>query len=120
MSILIAYKRLGILVFSEIPCHGGKKMGNPLKRLRIDNGGEYLSKELKEYCSKHGIRHEKIVFGTPHHNSITKRMNRTIVEKFWCMLKLAKLPKSFWGEAINTVAYLINRSPSVYLDFGIP
>ena len=36
------------------------------------------------------------------------------------MLKLTKLPKSFWGEAINTAAYLINISPSVPLDFDIP
>ena len=36
------------------------------------------------------------------------------------MLKLAKLPKSFWGEAVNTAVYLINRSPSVSLDFDIP
>ena len=35
------------------------------------------------------------------------------------MLKLAKLPKSFWGEAVNTTVYLINRSPSVSLDFDI-
>ena len=36
------------------------------------------------------------------------------------MLKLAKLRKSFWGEAVNIVVYLINRSPSVPLEFDIP
>ena len=36
------------------------------------------------------------------------------------MLKLAKLPKSFWGAAINIAFYLINRSTSVPLDFDIP
>ena len=36
------------------------------------------------------------------------------------MLKLAKLHKSFWGEGVNTAVYLINRSPSVSLDFDIP
>ena len=36
------------------------------------------------------------------------------------MLKLAKFPKSFWGEAINTAFYLINISPSVLLNFDIP
>ena len=95
-------------------------MGNPLKRLRTDNGGEYISREFKEYYSKHGIRHEKTVPGTPQHNGVAKRMNRTIVEKVRCMLKLAKLPKSFWGEVVNTAVYLINRSPSIPLDFDIP
>ena len=77
-------------------------MGNPLKRLRTDNGGEYISKNFKEYCFKHGIMHKKTVPSTPHHNVVVERMNQTIVEKVWCMLKLAKLPKSFWGEAVNT------------------
>ena len=95
-------------------------MGNPLKRLQTDNGGEYISKKFKEYCFKHGIMHEKTVPSTPHHNGIVERMNHTIVEKARCMLKLAKLPQSFWGEAVNTAVYLINRSPSVPLDFDIP
>ena len=61
-----------------------------------------------------------MVPGTPQHNGVAERMNHTIVEKVWCMLKLAKLPKSFWGKAVNTVVYLINKSPSVPLDFDIP
>ena len=36
------------------------------------------------------------------------------------MSKLAKLPKSFWGEAVNTVIYLVNGLPLVPLDFDIP
>ena len=93
---------------------------NPLKRLRTDNGGEYISRKFKEYCSKHGIRLEKTVPGTPQHNGVVERMNQTIVEKVRCMLKLVKLPKSFWGEAVNTTTYLINRSLSIPLDFDIP
>ena len=38
---------------------------NPLKRLRTDNGGECISKEFKEYCSNHGIKHEKKVPSRP-------------------------------------------------------
>ena len=96
IGIPVAYKKSGIPVFSEISCHGGEReTGNPLKRLRTDNGGEYISREFKEYFSKHGIRNEKTVTGTPQHNGVAERMNQTIVEKVWCMLKLAKLPKSF-------------------------
>ena len=86
-------------------------MGNHLKRLRTNNGREYISKEFKEYCLKNGIRHKKTVPGTPQHNDVVERMNQTILEKVRCMLKLAKLPKSFWGEAVNTAVYLINIFP---------
>ena len=97
-----------------------RDMRNSLKHFRIDNGGEYISREFKENCSKHGIRHTKTVLGTPQHNDITERMKWTIVEKIWCMLKMAKLHKPFLGEAVNTAIYLINISPSVPLDFDIP
>ncbi|CAH9088439.1 unnamed protein product [Cuscuta epithymum] len=91
-----------------------------LKSLRSDNGGEYTSHEFKNYCSQHGIRHVKTVPGTPQHNGVVERMNRTIVEKVRCMLKMSDLPKSFWAEAVNTAVYLINRSPSIPLGLDIP
>ena len=51
---------------------------------------------------------------------VIERMNQTIVEKVLCILELAKLPKSFWGEVFNIAVYLINRFPLVPLDFDIP
>lgn len=58
--------------------------------------------------------------GTPQYNGVAERMNHTIVEKVRRMLKMAKLPKQFWGEAARTTCYLINRSPYVPLKFEIP
>ena len=91
-----------------------------LKCLRSDNGGEYTSHEFENYCARHGIRHVKTVPGTPQHNGVAERMNRTIVEKVRCMLKMSDLPKSFWAEAVKTAVYLINRSPSIPLGLDIP
>lgn len=36
------------------------------------------------------------------------------------MIFSANLPKSFWGEAMNTTAYLINRCPSSAINFKNP
>ena len=72
-----------------------RETGKPLKCLGTDNGGEYISREFREYRSKHGIRHEKTVPDTPQHNGVVERMNRTIMEKVRCMLRTSKLPKSF-------------------------
>ncbi|CAA0825182.1 Unknown protein [Striga hermonthica] len=58
-----------------------RQTGKPLKCLRSDNGGEYSSHEFKNYCADHGIRHEKTVPGTPQHNCVAERINRTIMEK---------------------------------------
>ena len=117
---LLHTKRQVFQYFHKFHAMVERETGNPLKRLQTDNGGEYISREFKEYCSKHGIMHEKTIPSISQHNSVAERMNRTIVEKFQCMLKLARLPKSFWGEAVNTVVYLINISPLVPLDFHIP
>jgi transposase InsO family protein len=79
-----------------------REKGKSLKCLRTHNGGEYTSNEFENYCSENGIRHEKTVPGTPQHNGVAERINRIIVKKVRYMLRMAKLPKSFWAEAIQT------------------
>ena len=66
-----------------------------------------------------GIRLEKTVPKTPQQNGVAERMNRTICDRIRCMLSHAKLPKSFWGEAMRTVVDLINLSPSYPLEGDI-
>jgi hypothetical protein len=47
-------------------------------------------------------------------------MNRTLNERARSMRLHAGLPETFWADAVNTAAYLINRGPSVPLEFRIP
>lgn len=47
-------------------------------------------------------------------------MNKTILERVRCMLLGARLPKTFWGEIVNTTIYLIDRSPSSVLNCMTP
>ena len=47
-------------------------------------------------------------------------MNRTIMERARSMRLHAGLPLTFWAEAISTIVYLINRSPSTVLDGNLP
>ena len=72
-----------------------REKGKPLKCLCTDNRGEYTSNEFKSYCFEKCIRHEKTVPSTPQQNSVAERMNRIIVEKVRCMLRMVDLPKSF-------------------------
>ena len=96
-----------------------REKGKSLKCLRTYNGGEYTSDEFENYYSENGIRHKKTVPATSQHNGVAERINCTIVEKVRRMLRMAKLPKSFWAEAVQIACYLINRSPSVPLGFNI-
>lgn len=47
-------------------------------------------------------------------------MNRTLLERVRSLLSEAKLPQMFWGEALYTVAHVINLSPVVVLNGDVP
>jgi hypothetical protein len=94
--------------------------GLKLKCLRSDNGGEYIDGGFKEYCAVNGIRMEKTVPGTPQQNGTAERMNRTINERARSMRLHSGLPQTFWADAVHTAVYLINRGPSVPLEFRLP
>jgi hypothetical protein len=103
-----------------VACCCWKRKYQFLKCLRTNNSGEYCSNTFKEYCNRFGVKHEKIIPLTPKHNGTAKRMNQTIMEKVRSMLSNFGLKKHFWAEAVKTVCYLINPSPTTTLDGGIP
>jgi hypothetical protein len=43
-----------------------------------------------------------------------------VVEMVRCMLKSKGVPSKYWGEAISTTVYLLNRSPTKSLDEKTP
>nr|GEU72541.1 retrovirus-related Pol polyprotein from transposon TNT 1-94 [Tanacetum cinerariifolium] len=46
---------------------------------------------------------------TPQQNEVAERRNRTLIEAARTMLADAKLPVTFWAEAVNTACYVQNR-----------
>ena len=50
--------------------------------------------------------------GIPQQNDVAERMNMTLLDMMRSMLSNPSLPKSFWGYALQTSIYLINRVPS--------
>ena len=118
-AYLLKTKDQVIEAFKEFHARVERETGMKLKCVRADNGGEYRG-PFEAYCRSHGIKLEKTPPKTPQLNGVAERMNRTITERVRCMLSHAKLPKSFWGEAVATVVNIINYSPSVPLDGEIP
>ncbi len=92
-----------------------------LVNLYCDNGGEYLSGEMKDYFVQRGISYHLTVPRTPELNGVAERMNRTIIEMSRALISGAQLNKIFWGEAVLTACYLINRIPTRALgEFKTP
>lgn len=94
--------------------------GKKVKRLRTDNGLEFCNHEFDGFCRREGIVRHRTCTYTPQQNGIAERLNRTIMNKVRSMLSESGLGQEFWGEAASTAVFLINRSPSTALDFGIP
>ena len=85
--------------------------GRKIKVLRLDNGGEYTSKEFINFCIEAGIKKELTVPYNPQQNGVAKRKNRTIIEATKEMIHDQSLPMTLWEEACMTVVYFQKCSP---------
>ena len=50
--------------------------------------------------------------GTPQHNCVSEHCNHTLLDMVRSMMSLADLPLSFWGYALETATFTLNREPS--------
>jgi len=94
--------------------------GKKIKRLRSDNGGEYVNHDFENFLVESGIKFDRTVPYTPQQNGVAERANGTIFNTARCLLFDAKLPKEFWAEAVSHAVYLRNRSPSSSLTDSVP
>lgn len=95
--------------FIEFIAMAETQTGEKIKRIRCDNGGEYMSKRFKEVCKTKGILVDYTIAHNPEQNGVAERFNRTILENARCLIFDSKLDKSFWGDAVLTSVYLLNR-----------
>ena len=50
--------------------------------------------------------------GTPQHNGVSERRKRTLLGMVRSMMSLTDLPLLFWGYALETATFTLNRAPS--------
>ncbi|GKA83018.1 zinc finger, CCHC-type containing protein [Tanacetum coccineum] len=85
------------------------QQGSQIKRFRNHRGGEYMD---TLYFQSVGIIHETTAPYTPQQNGISERKNRVLKEMVNSMLSYSGLSQGFWGEAMLTACYLLNRVPN--------
>ena len=91
-----------------------------IRVLRSDNAREYFSAQFTSFMSHHGILHQSSCAHTPQQNGVAERKNRHLVETARTLLLHSNVPFRFWGDAVLTACYLINRMPSSVLHDQIP
>nr|KAJ0226961.1 hypothetical protein LSAT_V11C100031640 [Lactuca sativa] len=80
-----------------------------IKVLRTDIGGEYYD---PVYFESTGIIHQTTAPYTPQQNGLAERKNRTLKEMVNSMLSYSGLSEGFWGEAMLTACYILNKTPN--------
>ena len=97
---------------NEVENHRNKK----IKFLWSDRGGEYLSFDFGMHLKKCGIISQLTPPGTPQRNGVSERRNHTLLDMVWSIMSLTDLPLLFWGYALDTAAFTLNRAASKSIE----
>ena len=94
--------------------------GRKLRALRTDRGGEFNSVTFGEYCAVKGVQRQLTAPYSPQQNGVVERRNQTVMAMARCLLKAKAMPSTFWGEAVSTAVFILNRSPTKALHGMTP
>ena len=76
----------------------------------------YLSYEFGLHLKQCGIVSQLTPPETPQRNGVSKHRNRTLLDMVRSMMSLTNLPLLFWGYAVETTAFTLNRAPSKFVE----
>ena len=71
-----------------------------------------MSYEFGRHLKQFEIVSQLTPSGTPQCNGVSERYNRTLLDIVQSMMSLTNLPLSFWGYALETATFTLNRAPS--------
>nr|GEY05291.1 retrovirus-related Pol polyprotein from transposon TNT 1-94 [Tanacetum cinerariifolium] len=86
------------------------RLNVPVRRIRTDNGTEFVNQTLHDCYEEVGISHETSVARFPQQNRVVERRNHTLIEAARTMLIYAQAPLFLWAEAAATSCFTQNRS----------
>ena len=79
----------------------------PIKKIRIDNAGEFISKAFDDYCMSVGIEVEHPIAHVHIHNGLAEAFIKRLQLNARPLLMRTKLPIYAWGHAILHAATLV-------------
>ena len=109
---LLPSKDAATTAIKRIQAAAERKTGKKMVTLRTDRGGEFAAMDFVDYCAQLGVRRQLTAPYTPQQNGVVERRNQSVVGTARSMMKAKDLPGMFWGEAVSTAVYLLNRSSS--------
>lgn len=107
-------------VFARFKAEVENSLGQKIKVIRLDRGGEFLSAAFKEICEQAGIARQLTTPYSSQQNGVVERRNRTVTEMSRSLLKSMKVPGRLWGEAVRHSVYFLNRLPTKAIGSRTP
>ena len=111
-ELISIYKTFARMIHTQFSTH--------IKIFRSDSGGEYLSDNFRQFLTSEGTLAQLSCPGAHAQNGVAERKHRHIIETARTLLISSFVPSHFWGEAVSTAVYLINRQPSSKLSGKTP
>ena len=75
-----------------------------------------MSNVFAKWCKDHGVTRQHTTKATPSQNGVAEQLNHTLAEGVIVMLNQAKLPESFWGQAVLYLTHILNSTPTSSLS----
>ena len=86
-----------------------KQVGNKIKCLRFDGGGEYFLNEFANFLCSQWIKRQFTCRYTPQQNGVAERKYRTLVNIARALMTEKNMTLCYWAEVVNTTNYILNR-----------
>ena len=118
--IFLKTKDQAFEAFRWYKAYAENHLGAKILCMRIDKGGEYMSKKFIDFMLEHGITRQYTVRARPQQNGVAERANRTIEEHVVAMLAESRLPPSFLGQAVAAYIHIWNRCSTTSVDSKTP
>lgn len=88
--------------------------------MRSNNGLEFLSHNCQELFFAHGVLHQKSCVYTPQQNGLIERKHRHLAQVSRTLLFNSGCSTKFWGEAMLSATFFINKLPTQSLQWKSP
>lgn len=82
------------------------QLNKKVKKLKCDNGGEYLNNQIYNFIKSKGIELLPCPPYVHELNGVAERYNRSAMDIGRCLMREARINSIYWPEVIKTVPYL--------------
>lgn len=79
--------------------------------LVLDNCGGYIGSKFQNHLCEEGIMKNPVPSHCPQLHGVAERANFTLFDRLSCCMLGAKVPKSFWADALHQILFSMNSIP---------